>query len=101
LISKAGRTFAARLGASILTAAGLPELIVEDTASYEELAIRIANSPVEQARLKSKLNDAREISPLWDAEGYRRSVEDAYLQMWSRFRAGEPPQSFEARDVVT
>src|SRR5262249_19789106 len=40
-----GRAFAARVGASLLTTVGLPELITDDLAQYESLAIQLARSP--------------------------------------------------------
>ncbi|MCU0518358.1 MAG: hypothetical protein MUC60_16130 [Oscillatoria sp. Prado101] len=36
-----GQTFASRVGASLLTAVGLPELIVGNLREYETMAVRL------------------------------------------------------------
>ena len=42
-----GDTFASRVGASLLTAVGLPELVARDLAHYERIAIELARNPEE------------------------------------------------------
>ena len=45
VLTCAGDSFAARMGASLLTAVGLPELITCDRPGYERLAIELAQQP--------------------------------------------------------
>ena len=45
VLTCAGDSFAARMGASLLTAVGLPELIAYDRHAYERLAIELAREP--------------------------------------------------------
>jgi predicted O-linked N-acetylglucosamine transferase (SPINDLY family) len=89
-----GKTFAGRVGASLLTAIGLPELIVADLDGYETLAIRLATDPGALAALKAKLAANRLTQPLFDAPRFTRHIEAAYLTMIDKARRGEAPASF-------
>ena len=90
-----GETFVSRTSASILHAAGLPELAVDSLEDYEALALSLARDPPRLAALRQKLADRRTTAPLFDSERYRRHLEQAYLQMIERHRRGEPPASFD------
>jgi predicted O-linked N-acetylglucosamine transferase (SPINDLY family) len=91
VLTKAGETFASRVGASLLTAAGLPELITHTVADYEALAVTLATQPERLAALKQRLADNRLTCPLFDTARYTRYIETAYLQMWEIYQAGLPP----------
>lgn len=80
LLTCRGTTFPGRVAASLLTAAGLPELITETLADYEARAVEIARNPALLAGLKDKL--ARiDATPLFDTARYTRELEAAYLAM--------------------
>jgi predicted O-linked N-acetylglucosamine transferase (SPINDLY family) len=86
-----GETFAARVGASLLNAIRLPELITTTPAAYEQLAIELANDPARLAALRAKLARDRLTTPLYDTEQYTRDLETAYAAMMERHMAGLPP----------
>ncbi len=73
-----GTAFASRIGASLLTAAGLPELIAESAAEYEKLALALARDP---ARLKAARDKLAAESPLFDTPRLARDIEAAYAAM--------------------
>ncbi len=54
------------MGASLLTAVGLPELIVGDLREYERLAVRLGKNAGELQQLKKKLAVNRLTYPLFD-----------------------------------
>ena len=89
-----GETYAGRVGASLLRAVGLPELVTGSLAEYEALALKIARDPDYLAALKAKLENSRTASPLFDTARFTRNIEAAYLAMWERSRRGEPPAHF-------
>jgi protein O-GlcNAc transferase len=72
-----GQSFAARVGASVLTAAGMPELIAHGLQDYEALALRLLTDDAERAAVRAKLAAQRSTAPLWDATGFARDLEDA------------------------
>ncbi len=81
LITTPGRSFPARVAASILNAAGLAELIAEDLQQYEALALRLARDPEALAAIRAKLQATRDSMPLFDTVRFTRNLEAAYLRM--------------------
>jgi len=77
MITCRGRTFAARVGASVLAAAGLPELISEDLESYFDSALRLARSPRALDELRERIQRSRNTAPLFDSAQYVRDFESA------------------------
>lgn len=67
-----GAAFAGRVGASLLTACGLPELIAETPQDYEALALALACDPARLGTLRGKLTRA---APLFDTAKFARDLE--------------------------
>lgn len=93
-----GETFASRVGASMLTAIGLGELIARDLESYERLAVELAQDPQRLQALRDKLARQRTAAPLFDTPRLVRNLEAAYEEMWRRRQTGGPPRAI---DVAT
>jgi uncharacterized protein (TIGR03032 family) len=101
MITLLGETFASRVAASLLTAAGLPELITSDLTEYERLALHLATHPIELARLKQRLWSNRASAPLFDTTGTVRHLEAGYRQIWQRHQAGLAPAVVKVGSQVT
>jgi protein O-GlcNAc transferase len=91
IVALAGETFASRVSASILRAAGLPDLITTSMEDYSSLALRLAEERDELARLRARIADSRRGSSLFDTERFTRKLEAAYSAMWPRHLLGEAP----------
>lgn len=78
-----GNTFAGRVAASLLQAAGLPELITQSLQEYEQLALQLARDPQKLAALKTKLAQNRDTCALFDTQKFTRNIEAAYRDMLS------------------
>lgn len=94
VLTCAGGTMAARLGASIVRAAGLPELVAPYPAAYEAMALRLATHPEELAALRDRLARNRKHYALFDTARRVRELDRAFETMWQRHLAGLPPESF-------
>jgi predicted O-linked N-acetylglucosamine transferase (SPINDLY family) len=92
-----GESFAARMAASILTAAGLPELIAANRPDYERRAIALATQPQRLGSLKQKLIDNRHRCALFDTTAFARNIEALYRQMYERHLAGLAPEHLPLR----
>ena len=92
VLTCAGDSFAARMGASLLTAVGLPELIAYDRPTYERLAIELAREPGRLAGIRGKLTATRDSTALFDTPRLARSLEALYLRMYERQRLGLLPE---------
>jgi uncharacterized protein (TIGR03032 family) len=91
ILTVLGNTFASRVAASLLTAAGLPDLITPDLAAYEQLGVRLATHPTELQQLKEQLIRQRSASPLFDTARRVRYLEAGYRLIWQQHQAGSPP----------
>jgi protein O-GlcNAc transferase len=89
-----GATFAARVAASLLHAAGLAELITQNLHEYEGLALALAADRERLGALRTRLVGNRQTCPLFDAERHRRALEAAYALMWQRAESGLAPTAF-------
>ncbi len=91
LLTCTGRSFAARVAGSLLTANGLPELITQNLEDYETLALKLAREPELLSELGAKLARNRDTQPLFDCPRFCRHLESAYETMFETWRAGKPP----------
>ena len=82
VITLAGHTHASRVGVSLLTHAGLPELIASSADEYVHIATRLAADIERLGTLRSSLRERLAVSRLLDAPRFARNVEHAYRQMW-------------------
>jgi predicted O-linked N-acetylglucosamine transferase (SPINDLY family) len=89
-----GASFAGRVAASALKAAGLPELIAKTPAEYEAFALRLARDPAALGAMRARLDCNRLTAPLFDTKRYTGDLEAVFSAMWARYRRGEPPASF-------
>lgn len=94
LLTCAGNSFASRVAASLLRAIGLPQLVTENSAAYEAMALQLAGSPATLNDLKFTLARNRLKYPLFNADRFRRHIESAYITMYQRHLRGDPPCSF-------
>lgn len=94
VLTCAGETFASRVAGSLLSAAGLSELVTENLQDYEAKAHALLGDPAALKTIKGRVSAARE-SPLFDTPQLVASLESAYRTMVEIHRAGEAP-----RDLV-
>lgn len=87
-----GATFAARVCASVVTAAGVGDTVCDTLESYTTRAIELGRSRAETERLKARLEENRTTSTLFDTPGLVRGLEDLFRQMWTDAVEGRLPK---------
>ena len=97
VLTHPSETFAGRVGASLLQACGLDELIADSAASYEETALRFARDSTAHAELKARLHRNLQSCPLFDTAGFTRNLEAAYSVMWENHQRGLEPHAFSVK----
>lgn len=85
VVTLAGKTAVARGGLSLLSTAGLPELVASSAGEYVRIAVALANDLPRLAALRAGLRARMKTSPLMDVARYTRGLEDAYRTMWRRW----------------
>jgi predicted O-linked N-acetylglucosamine transferase (SPINDLY family) len=88
MVALLGETFAGRVGASMLTAAGLPECVARSGEEYLQLCVDLARHPDRLQALRQRLAATRDTSPLFDMLRFTRDLEEAYFRMQCGAAAG-------------
>lgn len=99
IVTCAGRSFASRVAASLLSAVGLPELGTRSLEEYEAMAAGLARSPARLGSIRARLASRRETLPLFDTPRFCRHLEAAYRQMWLLHRDGREPETFAVKSL--
>ena len=95
LVTCRGDAFPGRVAASLLDAAGLPELVTASWEDYERLALALAADPGRLAGIRERLVRNRASCSLFDTDRFRRHLESAYRTMHERAQRGESPAGFD------
>jgi predicted O-linked N-acetylglucosamine transferase (SPINDLY family) len=83
VITLAGETHVSRVGLSLLSNIGLPELIASSPDQYVQLAVDLANDQDRMQTLRQTMRARMLASPLMNAPRFARDVEEAFRQMCS------------------
>lgn len=89
VITLAGELHMARVGASLLAAVGLGELVAKSADEYVAAAVSLARDGARRRHLRSGMRARLESSRLLDAVGYTRAYEDALRLAWNNWCAAQ------------
>lgn len=81
MVTLLGVTFASRVGASILAAAGLPECIAGSESEYLRICTDLACHPERLREIRQRLAANRLNAPLFDMKQFTCDLEDLYIRM--------------------
>ena len=95
VITLAGSTHASRVGVSLLSNVGLPELIAKTPEEYVSKAVALAHDLEKLKSLRTSLRDMLLHSPLTDAKRVTHHLEKAYRNMWTTWCTQQLHQSIE------
>ncbi len=89
VVTLAGDVHVSRVGVSLLSNVGLPELIARNEDEYVSIAAELAGNLATLAGLRATLREQMKDSPLMDAPRFARNVESAYRDVWRRWCAAK------------
>jgi len=87
-----GRGFASRVCGSLVSAAGMPDMICPDSASYVARAVELGKDRQALAALKKRMRDNRDTCVLFDTTLLARSMEKLFEEMWADLESGNLPR---------
>jgi predicted O-linked N-acetylglucosamine transferase (SPINDLY family) len=90
----AGKTPAARAGASLQHSLGLDEFIAENPEDFVEKAVKIASDFAHLAELRASMRERMSVQ-FTDGKAYMRSFEAALRQAWREWCAQNPEETPE------
>jgi protein O-GlcNAc transferase len=82
VISLCGNTHASRVGASLLSNVGIPELVARTSDEYVSIAINLAKDLQRLKSLREHLRDMMTYSALCDAKRFAFNLELCYRKIW-------------------
>jgi protein O-GlcNAc transferase len=82
VVTLAGEAHMSRVGATLLAAAGLDDLVAETPEAYVNAAVMLARNPERRHALRASLRRGLEASPLLDHAGFTRKLEAALRGVW-------------------
>jgi predicted O-linked N-acetylglucosamine transferase (SPINDLY family) len=91
ILTVAGRTFASRVCASLVHAAGIGEMASATPEDYVERAVEFGNEPSKLLPIRQRLTAGRDTCLLFDTPRLVRHLEDAYREMWADHIRGTLP----------
>jgi len=91
MLTLLGDSYQSRMGASILSALNLPELITTTAKEYESLAIELASNPEKLKAIKDKLASNLSTAPLYNTPLFTKNLESAFTEMYERYHQGLEP----------
>ncbi|MCG8589080.1 MAG: hypothetical protein MJE66_07285, partial [Proteobacteria bacterium] len=100
LLTRPGRSFHARVGASLLSDAGFRDGIASTWAAYRERALAWSADPAAWRRRRDAFEARVRARPPFGGARAARAIEDACLHMRERAAAGRAPVSFAVSDVT-
>ncbi|MCP5248791.1 MAG: tetratricopeptide repeat protein [Candidatus Accumulibacter sp.] len=88
MVALLGETFPGRVGASVLRAARLDELIAGSPDDYCRIALALARDRQRLQALRATLADDKRACPLFDMPRFVGALEDVYFRMWEQHLQG-------------
>ena len=83
-----GSVIVSRIGLSILSSVGLPELVAHSAEDFVALAARLAGDLPRLAELRATLRERMKASAFMDGARFAMGVEQGYRKMWAVWCAG-------------
>ena len=81
IITLIGKSFSSRVAASVLNAAGIPELIAKSLNEYEKIAIDVALNKEKLLKIKENLKDKSRNGLLFDNVKFTTDLEEIYQKI--------------------
>lgn len=83
------------MGATLLGAVGMPELLCRDFGDYEDRTVHLANTPGDLKAIRTRLAEQFDSAALFDVDRYANGLDRACRLMWENYLEGA-----DSRNIV-
>ena len=90
-----GKSFCARMAASLLVASSMDNLITYSIDEYISLAIELGTNPAKHQVIKNQLRLNIDSCKLFDSSATTRALEQSFQLVWNNFLSGALPKDVE------
>lgn len=94
VLTLSGESFVTRVAGSLLRTMGLPELVTTNLHDYKYRALQLASNREELLSIRTRLQQNRLTSPVFDVKSSARAIERAYETMVQIHQSGARPHGF-------
>lgn len=94
VITLAGSFHASRVGASLLTNVGVPELVAASGEEYVRTAVTLATDSIRLQLLRERLRDMMKQSPFMAAGRFTDALEKNYRMIWKNWCSSAKPDIY-------
>jgi len=98
VVTLSGSCHAQNVGKSLMTTIGLKECVASDENEYVRIASTLASDVQRISEIRTTLRRDMLRSPLCDAEGFTRALEDIYRNLWQRWCDDKAREDYESDD---
>lgn len=91
-IAISGKNYISRMASSLVTSAGLPELVVDNLKAYENLAVELASNKKGLDVFKKKLSENVKTGPMFKSQIFVKNLEKAYREIFEIWQNGQKPK---------
>ncbi len=98
VLTMQGGGFAGRVGASVVSAAGLQTMIANSPEEYEKIGVNLASNPSALRFVRETLAENRATCALFDTARFTRNLEAAFSCMRQRHESGQSPACFAVEE---
>jgi predicted O-linked N-acetylglucosamine transferase (SPINDLY family) len=92
VVTVAGHSFASRVCASLVRAAGLPELVCNNRQAYTDLAVELGSDPDRLHALRERLRLGRDHCTLFNTPLLVARLEALFRQIWNDYLCNRIPE---------
>ncbi len=85
VVTLLGQTHVARVGLSLLTTVGLPELVANTEVDYVNICVQLAENKEKLQQLRSQLRNKMQTSPLMKGGLFTQHLEQHYRTSWQKW----------------
>ena len=85
VLTLSGDRHVSRIGATMLNAVGLSEMVALNKNEFVQKAMRLANDPKGLMQLRAILRKRMKDSPLCNSRHFAHQIELAYREIWQRW----------------
>ena len=100
MVTCMGEAITSRIGASLLHAIEMPELVTCTPEEYEARVIELASNPSMLAGIRRKLQNNRLRTALFDTQRQTRHLNAVFEAMHSRYQAGLQPDHIQIDSMI-
>jgi protein O-GlcNAc transferase len=95
VVTLRGESFASRVTASLLSNAGLEDLVASTADAYEAIALSLARDRDRLSDVRRRLKVSRTTTTLFDMTRFGKGIESAFSEMHARAQRGESPSALK------